>query len=67
MKSVLFIDVRNSFRSQIAEAWFNYFADGLGHASSCGTMPARLVNPRVIKAMREIGIDIGRARPKMVN
>ena len=42
MKRVLFIDVRNTARSPMAEAWFNSLALGWGRASSCGTMPAQL-------------------------
>ncbi len=67
MKSVLFVDVRNNMRSQIAEAWFNHLAYGWGQASSCGTMPAHAIDPRAVQVMREAGIDMNRARPKMVN
>ncbi len=67
MKSVLFIDIRNSTRSQIAEAMFNDLANGWGQASSCGTMPSRVVNRRVVQVLREAGVDMRRAHPKMVN
>jgi len=40
MKRVLFIDVRNATRSQIAEAWFNQLAVGIAEARSCETMPS---------------------------
>jgi protein-tyrosine-phosphatase len=66
MKRVLFIDVRNTIRSQIAEALFNYFADGSAQARSCGTMPALRVSQRAIQAMAELDIDISRKFPKAV-
>jgi arsenate reductase (thioredoxin) len=67
MKRVLFVDVRNATRSQIAEAWFNQLASDLGVAQSCGTMPANRTDPRAIQAMREAGLNLRRAMPKMVN
>jgi arsenate reductase (thioredoxin) len=66
MKSVLFIDTRNSTRSQIAEAWFNRLALGIGQADSCGTMPANSIDPRVVQVMSEVGIRLRGKRPKGV-
>jgi protein-tyrosine-phosphatase len=66
MKRVLFIDVRNATRSQIAEALFNYFADGSAQARSCGTMPALRVSRRAAQTMAELDIDISRHYPKAV-
>ena len=66
MKRVLFIDVRNAIRSQIAEAWFNYLADDYAQARSCGTMPALRVSRRAIAAMAELDVDISRKYPKAV-
>ena len=66
MKRVLFIDVRNAIRSQIAEAWFNYLADGYAQARSCGTMPALQVSRHAIKVMAELDVDISRKYPKAV-
>ncbi len=64
MKTVVFVCVHNSGRSQMAEAFFNQLAKGKAQAYSAGTQPADKVNPVVIKAMREVGIDISGNRPK---
>lgn len=64
MMKVLFVCVGNSGRSQMAEAFFNRLANGKARASSAGTQPAESVNPVVVEAMREIGIDIGDRKPK---
>ncbi len=56
-KKVLFICVHNSARSQMAEAWFNHFCGDDWEAQSAGLEPGRL-NPTVVEAMREVGIDI---------
>jgi len=66
MKRVLFVCVHNSGRSQIAEALFNRYAAGKAIASSAGTRPASHIDRNVAEAMREIGIDIGNQRPKML-
>ena len=60
---LLFVCVENVGRSQMAEA----FARSLGlDARSAGTMPPGAVNPVVVEAMREKGIDISGNRPKML-
>ena len=64
MTRVLFVCVRNSGRSQMAEAFFNQIAEGKAQAYSAGTQPADKVNPAVVEAMREVGIDISGNRPK---
>jgi len=64
MKKVLFVCVHNSGRSQMAEAFFNKLAEGKASASSAGTDPAPQVNPVAVEAMREVGIDISRQKPK---
>jgi arsenate reductase len=48
----------------MAEAFFNQIAKGKAQAYSAGTQPADKVNPAVIEAMREVGIDIGGSKPK---
>jgi len=59
MKSikVLFVCVHNSARSQMAEAFLNKLGGGRFEAESAGLEPGTL-NPIVIDAMREAGIDI---------
>jgi len=64
MKTVLFVCVQNSGRSQMAEAFFNRLARGKAQALSAGTQPADKVNPVVIEVMREVGINITDNKPK---
>lgn len=64
MKTVLFVCVHNSGRSQMAEAFFNQMAHGQAQALSAGTGPAEAVNSVVIKVMREVAIDISAHKPK---
>ena len=54
---VLFICVHNSARSQMAEAFLNECGSDRFAAESAGLEPGML-NPLVVKAMNEIGIDI---------
>ncbi len=54
---VLFICMHNSARSQMAEAFLNEFAGDRFAAESAGLEPG-VLNPLVVKAMGEIGIDI---------
>ena len=63
-KTVLFVCVHNSGRSQMAEAFFNKLAGGKAKALSAGTQPADEVNPIVVEAMKEVGIDISGNKPK---
>src|SRR4030042_6951317 len=64
MKKVVFVCVHNSGRSQMAEAFFEHYAAGKARAFSAGTRPASHVDQTVVKAMREIGIDISSKRLK---
>jgi arsenate reductase len=57
MLKILFVCVHNSARSQMAEAFFNHYAQGTDTAESAGIEPGRL-NPYVVRAMSEKGIDI---------
>jgi arsenate reductase (thioredoxin) len=66
MKRVLFVDVRNATRSQIAEAWFNRLAGNRAQARSCGTMPAKRVGGRATLVMAELGIDLRHECPKSI-
>ena len=59
--SILFVCVENAGRSQMAEAFARKF--GL-RASSAGTVPNTRLNPVVIQAMREKGIDLSQNSPK---
>jgi arsenate reductase len=64
MKTVLFVCTHNSGRSQMAEAFFNQLGKGKARAMSAGTNPDIAVDPTVIEAMRETGIDISGSKPK---
>jgi arsenate reductase len=66
MKKILFVCVHNAGRSQMAEAYFNQMAKGKAKGFSAGTQPADKVNPVVVVAMREVGIDIGHRKPKLL-
>jgi len=50
----------------MAEAFFNHYAKGKTQAFSAGTHYASHINPTVIEAMREVGIDLSNKRPKML-
>jgi arsenate reductase len=64
---VIFACVHNAGRSQMAAAFFNLLADGhLAHAISAGTQPGERVQPEVVGAMREVGIDLANAKPQRV-
>ncbi len=64
-KRVLFICVHNSARSQIAEAFLKQMAGDRFEVESAGLEPGAL-NPIVVDAMREAGIDISRNKTKSV-
>ena len=64
MKKVLFVCVENACRSQMAEAFFNDFASGKAVAISAGTKPSGQVDPKAIRVMKEIGIDISKQKLK---
>jgi len=64
-KKVLFVCIHNSARSQMAEAFLNQICGGEFEAQSAGLEPGRL-NPTVVEAMREIGIDISGNQTKAV-
>jgi len=60
---VLFVCVHNSARSQMAEAFLNRICPEEFEAHSAGLQPGKL-NPVVVEAMREVGIDIPATRPR---
>ena len=59
MQKVLFVCIHNSARSQMAEALLNQFGKGRFEAESAGIEPGKL-NPIVIEAMQEVGLDISK-------
>lgn len=62
---VLFVCIHNSARSQMAEAFLNNLAGDRFEAESAGIEPGKL-NPIVVDAMKEIGIDISKNKTKDV-
>jgi len=66
MRRVLFVCTENAGRSQMAEAFANLYGKGEVVASSGGIMPADNVNPVVVEAMKERGIDISMSKPKLL-
>jgi arsenate reductase (thioredoxin) len=61
---VLFVCVHNAGRSQMAAALLDRLGGGRVRVRSAGSEPARSLNPTVVEAMREVGIDISREFPK---
>jgi len=64
--SVLFVCVHNAGRSQMAAAFLTHLAAGRVQARSAGSVPADRVNPAVVEAMREVGIDLSAETPKVL-
>ena len=65
-KRVLFVCIHNSARSQMAEAWLRHLGGDRFEVESAGLEPGKL-NPFVVQAMKEVGIDISHHRPKGVD
>jgi protein-tyrosine-phosphatase len=63
---VLFVCVHNAGRSQMAAALLSKYGEGRIEVRSAGSAPAESLNPAVVEAMREIGIDLTRERPKLL-
>jgi arsenate reductase len=61
---VLFVCVHNAGRSQMAAALLAHHAAGRVQVRSAGSIPAQEINPAVIAAMAEIGLDLSTERPK---
>jgi arsenate reductase (thioredoxin) len=65
-KKILFLCTGNSCRSQMAEAWTRHLLGNFFEAYSAGTQP-RDIDPRAIKVMAEVGIDISEQKSKDIN
>ncbi|MER7734776.1 arsenate reductase ArsC [Streptomyces erythrochromogenes] len=65
-RSVLFVCVHNAGRSQMAAAFLTHLAGGEVQVRSAGSAPADAVNPAVVEAMEEVGIDISAQIPKVL-
>ena len=64
--SVLFVCVHNAGRSQMAAAYLSHLAGDRVEVRSAGSAPADTVNPAVVAAMAEEGIDISAETPKVL-
>ncbi|MFG2607630.1 arsenate reductase ArsC [Streptomyces sp. NPDC048514] len=64
--SVLFVCVHNAGRSQMGAAFLTHLGGGRVEVRSAGSAPADAVNPAVVKAMAEVGVDISAETPKLL-
>ena len=63
---MLFVCVHNAGRSQMAAGFLQHFAGDWVEVRSAGSAPADSINPAVVLAMKEEGIDLGAQRPKIL-
>ena len=61
---VLFVCVHNAGRSQMAAALLDHHAQGGVVVRSAGSAPAHTINPAVMEAMAELGLDLSQEFPK---
>ncbi len=64
--TVLFVCVHNAGRSQMAAGFLAALGGDEVEVRSAGTAPADQVNPVAVEAMREVGIDLSAATPKVL-
>jgi len=64
--SVLFVCVHNAGRSQMAAGYLTHLAGDAIEVRSAGSAPANSINPVVVEAMREEGIDLTEQKPKIL-
>jgi arsenate reductase (thioredoxin) len=61
---VLFVCVHNAGRSQMAAGLLDQVAEGRVHVRSAGSDPADRLNPNVVTAMAEVGVNLEKEFPK---
>jgi arsenate reductase (thioredoxin) len=61
---VLFVCVHNAGRSQMAAGLVKLRSEGRVHVRSAGSAPGEEINPAVVEAMAEIGVDLSEEFPK---
>ncbi|MGW3986412.1 arsenate reductase ArsC [Streptomyces sp. NPDC004830] len=66
VSSVLFVCVHNAGRSQMGAAFLTHLGGDRVQVRSAGSAPAEAVNPAVVEAMQEVGIDISAETPKVL-
>lgn len=65
-KKILILCTGNSCRSQMAEGFLKSFDPEL-EVYSAGTNPSKQVHPKAVMVMNEVGIDISKNYPKLVD
>jgi arsenate reductase (thioredoxin) len=63
---VLFVCVHNAGRSQMAAGFLSHLAGDGVEVLSAGSEPADRINPVAVEAMAEVGIDVSREKPKLL-
>jgi arsenate reductase (thioredoxin) len=63
-KTILFVCVENAGRSQMAEGFFREYTPEGYEPISAGRKPTSQLNPVVVQAMSEVGVDIKQQKPK---
>jgi arsenate reductase len=61
---VLFVCVHNAGRSQMAAGLLDQLSEGRVHVRTAGSEPADRINPAVVEAMAEVGVDLSNEFPK---
>ena len=64
MPEVLFVCVHNAGRSQMAAGLVKLRSDGRVHVRSAGSDPGKEINPAVVEAMADVGVDLSEEFPK---
>ena len=64
--TVLFVCVHNAGRSQMAAGFLQHLSGDRVEVLSAGSQPAEQVNPVAVEAMREEGVDLLAAQPKLL-
>ncbi len=63
---VLYVCVHNAGRSQMAAALTRQLSNSEVDVRSAGSIPASEINPTVVQAMQEVGIDLSQEYPKPI-
>ena len=61
---MLFVCVHNAGRSQMAAGLVKLRSEGRIQVRSAGSAPAEEINPAVVEAMAEVGVDLSEEFPK---
>ena len=64
VSEVLFVCVHNAGRSQMAAGLVDQLSEGRVHVRTAGSEPADRINPVVVEAMIEVGVDLSKELPK---